>query len=216
MDFELSDEQRMWRETIRGFCDQEVAPQARHVDETGEFNWGAVRKMGPLGLLGLNIPEEFGGPGVDPICAALHRGTRPGLWEHRPGDRGAQQSGMRSIGPVWNGRAKEKVASRARPRRGELGRLGADGARGRIGSSWRHSNPSPSGGRRVGHPGVEDVVHECQYCRPNCDLGPDRSDRRVALVEPNPCSNPDARIEDRLAREEDGVAWFPHPRRHVR
>ena len=71
MDFELTQEQKMWRETIHEFCAKEVKPRARHVDETGEFNWDAVRKMGPLGLLGLNVPEEYGGAGVDAVSAAI-------------------------------------------------------------------------------------------------------------------------------------------------
>jgi alkylation response protein AidB-like acyl-CoA dehydrogenase len=71
MDFDLSDEQRMWRDTVHDFVAREVKPKAHEVDETAEFNWTAVRKMGPLGLLGLNIPEEFGGAGVDAISAAI-------------------------------------------------------------------------------------------------------------------------------------------------
>ena len=71
MDFELSQEQRMWRNAVHDFVAREVKPKAREVDETGEFNWAAVHKMGPLGLLGLNIPEEYGGPGVDAISAAI-------------------------------------------------------------------------------------------------------------------------------------------------
>ena len=71
MDFDLSDEQRLWREVVHDFVSREVRPKAREVDEKGEFNWEAVRKMGPLGMLGLNVPEEFGGPGVDAISAAI-------------------------------------------------------------------------------------------------------------------------------------------------
>src|SRR5574338_402609 len=71
MDFDLSNEQRMWQKTVHDFVAAEVRPKAREVDETGEFNWSAVRKMGPLGLLGLNIPEEFGGSNVDPISAVI-------------------------------------------------------------------------------------------------------------------------------------------------
>jgi alkylation response protein AidB-like acyl-CoA dehydrogenase len=48
-----------------------VQPKARDVDETGEFNWTAVRKMGPIGLLGLSVPEAYGGAGVDAISAAI-------------------------------------------------------------------------------------------------------------------------------------------------
>jgi alkylation response protein AidB-like acyl-CoA dehydrogenase len=71
MDFELNEEQRMWRDAVHNFVANEVKPKARQVDEKAEFNWEAARKMGPLGLLGLNIPEEFGGAGVDAISAAI-------------------------------------------------------------------------------------------------------------------------------------------------
>ena len=71
MDFQLTQEQELWRDTVRDFADKELAPRARAVDEEGEFNWEAVRKMGPLGLLGLNAPEEYGGAGVDAVGAAI-------------------------------------------------------------------------------------------------------------------------------------------------
>lgn len=71
MNFELNEEQRMWKNAVHDFVQREVKPQARHVDETGEFNWQAVHKMGPMGLLGLNVPEEYGGTGLDAVSAAI-------------------------------------------------------------------------------------------------------------------------------------------------
>ena len=71
MDFRLSDEQRLFRQTVRQFAETELRPRAAEVDRTGEFNWDAAKKMGPLGLLGLNTPEEYGGPGVDTVGAAI-------------------------------------------------------------------------------------------------------------------------------------------------
>jgi alkylation response protein AidB-like acyl-CoA dehydrogenase len=71
MNFDLTDEQRLWKETVHDFIEREVKPKAHEVDETGEFNWRAVRKMGALGLLGLNVPEDYGGSNVDPISAAI-------------------------------------------------------------------------------------------------------------------------------------------------
>src|SRR5512143_3017416 len=71
MDFELNQEQRMWRAAVHDFVAREVKPKAQHVDENSEFNWEAVHKMGPLGLLGLNAPEEYGGAGVDAVSAAI-------------------------------------------------------------------------------------------------------------------------------------------------
>ena len=71
MNFDLNEEQHMWQKAVHNFVEAEVRPFAREADETGEFNWQAVRKMGPLGLLGLNIPEEYGGPGIDAVSAAI-------------------------------------------------------------------------------------------------------------------------------------------------
>lgn len=71
MNFDLTDEQRMWRESVHAFVAKTVKPAAQRVDEEAVFNWDAVRKMGPMGLLGLNVQEEYGGAGVDAISAAI-------------------------------------------------------------------------------------------------------------------------------------------------
>jgi len=71
MNFDLTEEQRMWQEVVHDFVAREVKPKAREVDEEARFNWEATRKMGPLGLLGLNIPEDYGGAGVDAISSAI-------------------------------------------------------------------------------------------------------------------------------------------------
>jgi alkylation response protein AidB-like acyl-CoA dehydrogenase len=71
MDFSLSEEQRMWRDAVHDFVSREVKPLAQHGAEAGEFNWPAMRKMAPLGMLGLNVPEEYQGAGVDTVSAAI-------------------------------------------------------------------------------------------------------------------------------------------------
>lgn len=71
MNFDLTAEQSLWRDTVHDFVAKEVKPKAKEVDETSEFNWSAAKKMGPLGLLGLNVPEQYGGAGVDAVSAAL-------------------------------------------------------------------------------------------------------------------------------------------------
>lgn len=71
MDFQLTEEQAEFRRVVRDFVESEVKPRARHVDEAAEFNWAAVKKMGPIGLLGLAVPEEYGGAGVDAVSAAI-------------------------------------------------------------------------------------------------------------------------------------------------
>ncbi len=71
MDFDLTEEQRMWQKIVHDFVAAEVKPKAREVDETGEFNWDAVRKMGPLGLLGMMVSEEYGGSDVGTVSMAI-------------------------------------------------------------------------------------------------------------------------------------------------
>lgn len=71
MNFDLTEQQRVWKKTVHDFVAREVQPKAYEVDITSQFNWDAVRKMGPLGLLSLNIPEEYGGAGVDGVSAAI-------------------------------------------------------------------------------------------------------------------------------------------------
>ncbi len=71
MHFDLTEEQRLWQRSVHQFVADVVRSKAREVDETGEFNWEAVRKGGLLGLLGLNIPEAYGGAGMDAISAAI-------------------------------------------------------------------------------------------------------------------------------------------------
>ena len=71
MDFQLTEEQYEFRRFVHEFVAKEVKPLARHTDETGEFNWTAVHKMGPVGLLGLEVPEAYGGAAVDSISAAI-------------------------------------------------------------------------------------------------------------------------------------------------
>lgn len=71
MDFELSSEQILFRDLVHDFVAKEVKSRARETDENSEFNWPAVRKMGPLGLLGMEVPEEYGGAEVDAISSAI-------------------------------------------------------------------------------------------------------------------------------------------------
>ena len=71
MDFDLSDEQKTWKKIVHDFAAKEVKPKAREVDEKEEFNWDAVRKGGPIGLLGMSTPEAYGGSNVDSISNAI-------------------------------------------------------------------------------------------------------------------------------------------------
>jgi len=71
MDFELTEEQQMIRKMVRDFAEKEIRPIAREMDASGEFPWEVIRKMGSLGLMGLPIPEEYGGSGADTTTYAI-------------------------------------------------------------------------------------------------------------------------------------------------
>jgi alkylation response protein AidB-like acyl-CoA dehydrogenase len=71
MEFELSEEQQMIRRMVREFAEKEIRPITREIDAKGEFPWEVIRKMAGLGLLGLPIPEQYGGSGADTVSYAL-------------------------------------------------------------------------------------------------------------------------------------------------
>ncbi|HZJ29018.1 MAG TPA: acyl-CoA dehydrogenase family protein, partial [Solirubrobacterales bacterium] len=71
MNFDLSDEQRMLRDTVREFARYEVAPVAGELDRTKTFPYELVAKMGELGLMGIPFPEEYGGGAADTLTYAL-------------------------------------------------------------------------------------------------------------------------------------------------
>lgn len=71
MDFELTDEQRLIRETARRFAEQEIAPVAGENDRAGRFPRELINRMAAMGFLGGPIPKEYGGSGLDYISHAI-------------------------------------------------------------------------------------------------------------------------------------------------
>jgi butyryl-CoA dehydrogenase len=71
MDFELTSEQRMLQATVREFADKRVAPVAAELDRNHRFPAEIIREMAGMGLLGMTIPETYGGAGMDTVCYAL-------------------------------------------------------------------------------------------------------------------------------------------------
>ena len=71
MDFELSDEQRLLRDTVRDFAQAEVKPVAEELDRTKTFPYAIVEKLGGLGLMGIPFPQEYGGGGADTLSYVL-------------------------------------------------------------------------------------------------------------------------------------------------
>ena len=71
IDFELTDEQQLIRETAREFADKEIAPRARENDRNEHFDTELVKQIADMGFLGAIVPEEYGGRGVDYRTYAL-------------------------------------------------------------------------------------------------------------------------------------------------
>ncbi len=69
--FNPSEEHQMLRQMVKEFCLTEVEPQADHQDRKEEFNLDLFKKLGPLGLLGITVPEDCGGSNMDAIAAVI-------------------------------------------------------------------------------------------------------------------------------------------------
>ena len=71
MDFSLTEEHQMIRDMARDFAQNEIAPVAARCDETGQFPYETIMKMGAQGLMGIEVPEQYGGAGMDTLAYVL-------------------------------------------------------------------------------------------------------------------------------------------------
>lgn len=71
LNFDLNEEQRAAAESVRDFAAREVAPNIRENDAAGVFDRNILRGMADTGILGISIPERYGGAGLDYICLGL-------------------------------------------------------------------------------------------------------------------------------------------------
>ena len=78
MDFQLTEEQKMFQTTVRDFAKKEIEPIAERIDTNEEYPWDNIKKLAQLGITGLTIPEEYGGSGGTYIdwCIALEEIAR--------------------------------------------------------------------------------------------------------------------------------------------
>ena len=99
MDFTLSAEQELIRDTAREFCEREIVPYSREWDRTETMDRGIVAKLAEIGFLGCALPEEYGGMGLDTISYCL-------VME----ELGRADSSVRGIVSVNNGLAGKTIA----------------------------------------------------------------------------------------------------------
>jgi alkylation response protein AidB-like acyl-CoA dehydrogenase len=71
VNYELTQEQQLLRQTVREFAETRVAPVAEELDRESRFPYELVAEMAELGLMGIPIPEEYGGAGADTVSYAI-------------------------------------------------------------------------------------------------------------------------------------------------
>jgi glutaryl-CoA dehydrogenase (non-decarboxylating) len=71
LSFDLTEEQRLLEQSVREWAAREVAPRIRELDRAHQFDRGILPQMAGLGLLGVSVPAEYGGAGMDYICLGL-------------------------------------------------------------------------------------------------------------------------------------------------
>lgn len=71
MNFQLTEEQAMIQQLARDFAEAELAPIADELDKTSRFPAEVIAKMAEIGFMGINVPEEYGGAGLDALCKVL-------------------------------------------------------------------------------------------------------------------------------------------------
>lgn len=78
IDFTLTDEQRMLRDLAHDFAVKEILPMAEHYDRSGEYPWPIIHKAREVGLVNLNVPEAYGGPGISVLDECIVGEEPPG------------------------------------------------------------------------------------------------------------------------------------------
>nr|MBC8394836.1 acyl-CoA dehydrogenase family protein [Deltaproteobacteria bacterium] len=71
MDFFLSEKHRAVRRSVRTFCERELNPIAKDIDQEASFPWDVVEKMGRMGYFGIQVPKNLGGAGMDSVSYAI-------------------------------------------------------------------------------------------------------------------------------------------------
>ena len=67
MNFELTEMQKLFQKTIGEFCEKEIKPLASKIDKEEYFPWDLYKKMGQMGLMGMTVPQKYGGAGIDKV-----------------------------------------------------------------------------------------------------------------------------------------------------
>ncbi len=132
MDIELTEEQRQVQGLCRDFAERELRPNARRWDAEHTFPAGAVRQLAELGLMGIMVPPDWGGAGMDAVAYAVAMEEISRGCAGTGGHHERQQLALLRPGPAPRHRRAEEGVPRALRPRGEAGGLRADRAHQRL------------------------------------------------------------------------------------
>ena len=214
MDFDLTDEQQLIRETAREFTDKEIVPRARENDRNDHFDLELVRKIADQGYLGAIVPREYGGAGLDYLTyGADRRGGRPRLLGDAHRHLGADLARL-LVDPALGHRGAEAALPAASCARGEwLGCFGlTEPDTGSDAANQKTRATKVDGGwvdqRR------QDVDLARQPRQGRADLRPDRPRARATAGSPASSSTPTSTGFSAAGDpRQDGPARLRHRRR---
>src|SRR5215213_3365406 len=110
MDFDLTDEQQLIRETARTFADRELAERARENDRNHHFDTELVAQIADQGYLGAIVPQQYGGAGLDYVTYAVVVEEIGARLSHAHGDLGPDLAGV-LVDPALGDRGAEAALS---------------------------------------------------------------------------------------------------------
>lgn len=71
LDFTLTSEQKLYQKTIHEFCEKEIKPLSKKIDQEEYFPWELYKKMGKMGFMGMTVPKKYGGAGIDRVSYVI-------------------------------------------------------------------------------------------------------------------------------------------------
>ena len=131
MNFELSEEQIVLQKSVRDFCERMIVPNARRWDQEEIFPHEVIPAMGEMGLLGMQIPEEYGGAGMGiSTTSSRSKRSRAPMHVRRP-DGGVAQLAVHGA-PVSRGHGNGAVPAASSPPGRRRSAAGASPSRARA------------------------------------------------------------------------------------
>ena len=162
MNFDLGEEHELLRDTVRQFALEKVAPVAEELDREKRFPYELVAEMAELGLMGMTIPEEYGGAGADTLSYAIAVEELTRI-DSSVAITVAAHHSLGTLPIYYFGSEEQKrewlpdLASRDEARR-----VRADRAERRL-RRRRDAHDREARGRRVGRRRLEDLHHERRH-----------------------------------------------------